>query len=334
MCVVTRLQDIANDLGVSKITVSKVLRGSPDVGEATRRKVLKRVEELDYRPNYQARALAGGHTHSIGLIVPDLVHPFFGELARGLSAVVRQSGRVLLLGSSEEDPEIEREQMGSLLRRGVDALLLASCRADPKLPQSRIPCMLVDRDLPKAAFPYVGSDHYRVGALAVNHLIAIGRRRIAHIGSEAMLTGRERLRAFREEMAAGGLRVRERFVVLRERFEEAGDRAGFEAMRQMLASPKRPPDAVFCYNDLTAVGAMAAAGEAGLHIPDDIAFVGCGNFRYAGYLRVPLTSIDQGAAKLGQTAGRLALELAAGREAPRTTLIEPTLVVRASSLPG
>ncbi len=327
-----RLQDIANDVGVSKITVSKVLRGSPDVGEATRRKILKRMEELNYRPNYQARALAGGRTHSIGLIVPDLVHPFFGEVARGLSAVVRQSGRVLLLSSSEEDPQVELEQVEALLRRGVDALLLASCQTDLKPSERETPCVLVDRNFPKSKLHYVGSDHYQVGAIAVQHLVAIGRRRIAHIGSEAVGTGRERLRAFREEMAANGLRVRDRFVVLRERFEEAGDRAGYEAMRQILAAGKRPPDAVFCYNDLTAVGAMAAAQAAGLRIPEDIAFVGCGNFRYAGYLRVPLTSVDQGAARLGEAAGRLALELAVGRDASREILIAPSLVVRASSV--
>ncbi len=336
LVVAIRLQDIADDIGVSKVTVSKVVRGSPDVGEAMRQKILKRMRELDYRPNYQARALAGGPTYSIGLIVPDLVHPFFAEVAKGLSPVVRESGRVLLLGSSEEDPEIEQQQIDALLSRGVDALLIASCRhrwkpfatGDGKRP----PCVLVDRNFPRVKLHYVGSDQYRVGVLAMEHLIAIGRKRIAHIGSEATATGRERLRAFRDKMQTSGLHVPEAFLVMRRRFEESGDHAGYEAMRQLLTH-KRPPDAVFCYNDLTAVGAMAATAAAGLRIPQDIAFVGCGNFRYANYFRVPLTSVDQAAPSIGEAAGRLALELIANFPVKtRALLLEPSLIVRASSV--
>ncbi len=331
-----RLQDIADELGVSKVTVSKVLRGRPDVGKATRERIEKRMRELDYQPNYQARALAGGQTHSIGLIVPDLVHPFFAEVAKGVSAAVRQSGRVLLMGSSEEDPAIERQQIEALLGRGVDALLLASCQSKLQLPamgSKTPPCVLLDRSFPSKRFHFVGTDNYRAGLLATEHLLALGRKRIAHIGSEASSTGRDRLRAYRDAVEAKRLRVPESFVVIRERFEESGDRAGYEAMRQMLRH-KRPPDAVFCYNDTTALGAMAATEAAGLRIPEDVAFVGCGNFRYAPYLRVPLSSIDQSAQLLGTAAGELALELvAAPPQGARTVLLAPSLVVRASSAP-
>ena len=331
-----RLQDIADDLGVSKVTVSKVLRGSPDVGEAMREKIKNRMCELDYQPNYQARALAGGKTYSIGLIVPDLVHPFFAEVAKGLGSVVRESGRVLLLGSSEEDPEIERREMRALLQRGVDVLLLASCQdaLHQALPQGRSqpPCVLVDRSFPSLRLHFVGSDDYRVGVVATEHLMAIGRRRIAHIGSQSSSTGRERLRAYRETMGEHRLGIAGGAIVIRERFEEAADRAGYEAMRQMLAA-RRPPDAVFCYNDLTAVGAMHAALAAGLRIPEDIAFVGCGNFRYADYLAVPLTSVDQTAQAVGAAAGKLALDLLAAPSVDaKRVLLEPALVVRASTV--
>ena len=331
-----RLQDIADDLGISKVTVSKVLRGSPDVGRETRERVNKRIRELDYQPNYQARALAGGKSHSIGLIVPDLVHPFFAELAKGLGSVVRESGRVLLLGSSEEDPLIERQQINALLQRGVDVLLIASCQ--PRLQpitapgKAKRPCVLVDRNFAGKGFPYVGSDHYRVGEIATQHLVETGRKRIAHIGSDAANTGRERLRAFHEVMRANRLRVAQGFVITRERIEETGDRAGFEAMRQLLAC-RQPPDAVFCYNDLTAIGAIEATLAAGLRVPQDIAFVGCGNFRYADYLRVPLTSVDQSAQACGAAAGRLALDLLANSAAKvSNVLLAPSLVVRRSSL--
>ena len=332
---VTRLQDIADDVGVSKVTVSKVLRGSPDVGEQTRRKIKQRMLELNYQPNYQARALAGGKTFSIGLVVPDLVHPFFAEIAKGLSSMVRESGRVLLLGSSEEDPQVEQQQVTAFLQRGVDAILVASCQQSmqPAPTQAKpVPCVLVDRSFPGRKHYFVGSDDYRVGTIATEHLIQIGRKHLAHIGSDAASTGRERLRAFHDVAKAAGLRIPERFVLKRERFEEAGDRAGYEAMRQMLAYKQRP-DAVFCYNDLTAIGAMAATMAAGLRIPEDIAFVGCGNFRYADFLQVPLTSVDQSAQAIGAEAGKLAMQLIA--EAPaskRRIYVEPTLVVRGSSV--
>src|ERR1700721_2326880 len=113
-----RLKDIARDLGVSVVTVSKVLRGNADIGEATRRRVLKRMKELNYQPNMMARGLASGRTHAVGLVVPDLVHPFFAEFAKSLSGVLRTSDRALILASSEEDPEVEKQEIRTLLSRG------------------------------------------------------------------------------------------------------------------------------------------------------------------------------------------------------------------------
>jgi LacI family transcriptional regulator len=332
-----RLQDIANDVGVSKVTVSKVLRGSPDVGQATRLKILERMRELNYQPNTFARALAGGLSDSVGLIVPDLVHPFFAEVAKGLGAVLRQSGKVLLLSSSEEDAEVERQQIRALLYRGVDALLIASCReqANPLGPAefAGTPCVLVDRDFQQGELHFVGSANQRVGSLATEHLLAIGRRRIAHIGSRSASTGLARRDAYLQVLQRAGITRREDYTLTRERFEEMGEQAGYQAMQQLLQLTPRP-DAVFCYNDVSAIGAMAATTAAGFSIPEDIAFIGCGNLRYAAYLRTPLTSIDQSAQEMGAIAGRIALDLA-GRAVSDQALhkveIEPTLVVRAST---
>ena len=121
-----RMKDIAKDLGVSVVTVSKVLRNHSDISPATRMRVRKRMEELNYRPNLAARALVTGRTSIIGLIVPDLVHPFFGQVARGLSRVLRKKGYSLVISSSEEDPELERQEIEQLLARRVDALIIAS----------------------------------------------------------------------------------------------------------------------------------------------------------------------------------------------------------------
>src|ERR1022692_1119389 len=125
----TRMKDIARDLGVSVITISKVLRNHPDVGDETRGRVLARVKELDYRPNLAARSLVTGRTYLVGLVVPDLLHPFFAEIAKSLSDVLRESGYYLIVSSSEEDPNLEEQEINHLLARRLDTLIIASCRS-------------------------------------------------------------------------------------------------------------------------------------------------------------------------------------------------------------
>src|SRR5581483_996780 len=122
----TRLKDIAQDLNLSVVTVSKVLRDHPDIGHRTRERVLQRMKELDYRPNLAARALVTGRTYAVGLIVPDLVHPFFGEVAKALSSVLRVNGYSLVLSASEDDPNFEQQEIDQLLARRVDVLIVAS----------------------------------------------------------------------------------------------------------------------------------------------------------------------------------------------------------------
>ena len=296
-----RLKDIAHDLGVSVVTVSKVLRGNADISEATRRRVLKRMKELNYQPNMLARGLASGRTYTVGLVVPDLVRPFFAEFAKALSGVWRTANRALILASSEEDPAIERQEIRTLLHRGVDVLLIASCQANLRnfyeLGDTRTPYVLFDRSFPHLAAHFVGSDDVAVGEMATRHLVDIGRKRIAHIGGKNTSPSFDRLRGYRNVLIKSRLPSPDSYVVARERVEESGDVAGFQAMQELLKLQPRP-DAVFCYNDLTALGAIDATLQSGLRVPE-----GCGNLRYANYLRVPLSSIDQGTAELGRLAG-------------------------------
>jgi LacI family transcriptional regulator len=333
-----RLKDIARDLGVSVVTVSKVLRGNADIGEKTRKRVLKRLKDLNYQPNMMARGLASGRTYTVGLVVPDLVHPFFAEFAKSLGGVLRTSNRALILTSSEEDPEIERQEIRTLLNRGVDVLIIASCQANLRnfyqLGDNRTPYLLFDRNFPHLAAHFVGSDDVLVGEMATQHLIDIGRRRIAHIGGRNSSPSFDRVRGYRNALAAAQLPLIENLVVSRERVEESGNMVGFQLMQELLKLEPRP-DAVFCYNDLTAVGAIDATLKAGLRVPEDIAFIGCGNLRYANYLRVPLSSIDHGTAELGRVAGQFTLELSLKPEQePRSVLVPSTLVARESTIGG
>jgi LacI family transcriptional regulator len=336
MTMAVRLKDIARELGVSTVTVSKVLRGNHDVGAETRARVLKRMRELNYQPNMLARGLASGRTYTVGLVVPDLVHPFFAEFARSLSGTLRTGNRALVLASSEDDPQVEMQEIRTLLNRGVDVLIIASCQANLRnfyeLGDTRTPYLLFDRNFPHLAANFVGSDDLRVGQLATEHLLGLGRTRIAHLGGKRTSTSFDRLRGYRLALEAAGMRYEESLVLSREKVEETGDVIGFQLMQELLTRNPRP-DAVFCYNDLTAIGAIEAILSSGLRVPEDIAVIGCGNMRYAKYLRVPLSSIDHHTAALGEFAGQMALELSAHPDQEfKTILAPPSLVARASTV--
>jgi len=334
-----RLKDIAHDLGVSLITVSKALRGKEDISEATRRRILKRTAELNYRPNMLARGLASGKTFIVGLVVPDLLHPFFAEFAKSLNGVLRPHNYGLILTSSEENPEIEQQEIRTVLARGIDALLIASCQSRLRgfygVEDQRTPFILIDRDFPQLGANFVGTDDYAAGVIATRHLLSTGKRRIAHIAGPQLSPGADRLRGYKDALRANDIAVRQSYIVSNSRVEEMGEQVGHRGMRKLLQLKPRP-DAVFCYNDLMAVGGIQAVLEAGLSVPRDVAFVGCGNVRYSDFLRVPLSSVDQSTAELGEQAGKLALDLI-GKPAssPRHVLVEPRLVIRASSVaPG
>jgi LacI family transcriptional regulator len=294
------------------------------------------MAELNYRPNMLARGLASGKTYIVALLVPDLLHPFFAEFAKSLNGVLRRHNYGLILASSEEDPEIEQQEIRTVLARGIDALLIASCQPTLKgfygIEDQKTPFILIDRDFPRLCAHFVGTDDYAAGLLATRHLLSIGKRRVAHIAGPELAPGADRMRGYKDALKEKGLAVRPQYIISNARVEEIGEDVGCQAMRKLLEQKPRP-DAVFCYNDLTAIGAIQAATEAGLSIPDDIAFVGCGNVRYSDYLRVPLSSVDQSTGVLGEEAGKLALELIGNRtRAPKHIRVEPKLIVRASSV--
>ena len=332
-----RLKDIAADLGVSMVTVSKVLRGKSDVGKETRERVLRRVEELNYRPNLMARGLASGRSFTVGLVVPDIVDSFFAEFARSLGAALRSSSYQLVLASADEDPAVEQMEIDNLIARGVDALLLASCRTNPEkiapLMGKATPCILVDRTFVGLKTHFVGTDDIQAGRLATEHLLGLRRQRIAHIGTTGLSTAVARHEGYRQALREAGLSYRKDLVLLRGLQDARNDQVGREAMDKLLASPKRP-DAVFCYSDLFAVGAIRSVLGRGLRVPEDVAVIGCGNLSLSAYLEVPLSSVDQGTAELGSRAAKLALALVEGRgrRSAKTVLVEPTIVARASTV--
>jgi LacI family transcriptional regulator len=331
-----RMKDIAKELGLSQATVSKVLRKHPDISEKTRLRVLERVKELDYRPNSLARSLVTGRSFLIGFVAPTLLHPFFAEIARAISAAVRDKGYFLIVSSSEEDPELEREEISRLLSRSLDALVIASAATDleqfNRMDKMAQPYVLVDRDLTGIAANFVGVNEEKGGRLATEHLIEMGCQRVAHIRGQDNSTGNGRFEGYRQVLHDRGFQYREDYVVQRTFVDTETTRQGIEAMRLLLQRDPKP-DGVFCFNDPLAIGAMIAILDAGLRIPEDIALIGCGNLPNDACLRVPLSSIDQHSQMIGQRAAELVLSLLESKQKPRarTIILEPTLVVRSSS---
>jgi LacI family transcriptional regulator len=330
------MKDIAADLGVSLMTVSKGLRNEPDIGEATRRRVLKRAKELGYLPNVNARSLATGKSCLVGLVVPDLLHPFFADVAHGLSMALRQEGYFLIVTSSEEDPELEEREIEHLLARRLDALVIASVRSNTKTYQriiaQGIPYILIDRRFPRDSGYFVGCDDTHVGFLATEHLIHMGCKRIAHIRGPKNSTGNGRFRGYKKALVQYGMDFHEEHVVDGKMPDVDGQQSGAAAAAKLLKL-KRKPDGIFCFNDPLALGALRMLLERNVRVPQEVALIGCGNIHYDDAFRVPLSSIDQQSHQIGRWAALLALDLinCKGKNLTRQVLVEPTVVTRESS---
>jgi LacI family transcriptional regulator len=333
-----RMKDIAEALKVSIVTVSKVLNNDTSISEATRKRVLAYVQESGYRTNLAAKGLVTGQTKMIGFIVPDLLHGFFSEVAAGMSDVLCRHGYGLIIASSRGDAELERQEIQQMLARSVDALVLATCETEAgaflSVAKEALLILLDRRVANDEGLNFVGTDDRVAGQIATEHLIGMGRSRIAYIGGPDFSPAMERERAYRAALAHAKIAMPSSYVVKNRKSEESNQATGAQSMKRLLKLKPRP-DAVFCYNDPTAVGAMLAVLDAGLRIPEDIAIVGCGNSLYDAFLRVPLTSIDQFALLLGQEAASLALSAIQARRKnrPKTqhVIIKPTLVVRGST---
>jgi LacI family transcriptional regulator len=330
------MKDIARDLGVSVVTVSKAIRSHSDISEETRQRVLKRVQELNYYPNLAARALVTGKTYAVGLIVPDLVHPFFAEVAQGLSNALRRRNYSLLISSSEEDPRLEGQEIERLLSRGVDAIIIASTQSTVesfrRVEESKTPYVLIDRCFLGLPANFVGVDDVAVGRLATQHLISIGCTRIAHIRGPATSTALGRLEGYNQALAANNLGPFSGYVVPARSGDVGTYGSGAESMSKLIELDARP-DGVFCYNDPIAIGAIDTILGAGLRVPEDIAVIGCGNLHYDKSLRVPLSSVDQQSVAIGERAAKLALSSIGARTPPRpkSIILEARVVARAST---
>jgi len=328
------MKDIADDLGVSLMTVSKALRNHSDISEKTRDRVLKRMRELNYQPDWIARSMVTRRTYLVGLVLPDLMHSFFAEVAKGVARKLQPLGYHVVISDTGEDGEVERRQVDVLVNRKVDGLIIASAQRKGQmelfqmLDANKTPYVLIDRMISGTDANYVGVKDDDLGTLATEHLIAQGCQRVAHIRGPAVATGTGRLRGYRRALARHGITPAPEYITS----GQYGDNTGYDAMCQLLKTNPLP-DGVFCYNDPVAAGAIKAILEANLRVPQDIAVIGAGNVHYSDLLRVPLSTVDQSSTTLGEMAADLMVSCMDARKpaTARHIFIPPRLVIRESS---
>jgi len=323
----TTMKRIAGELGVSITTVSKVLNNRSDIGHATRARVLAKVAELGYQPNAVARSLTLRRTHTLGIVIPDLMHSFFVEIVAGIEAHANASGYGLLLCSSNEDPAKERQELDMLRQRQVDGIVLGSANASgntdllQQLTSLGIGIVMIDRDdHPDVRCDRVVTNDEEVGRLATAHLIDQGRRAIAHIAGPSIVHAKRRADGYRAALKRRDIKVRPEWIV-RGGFKEAD---GYKAMKKLLGTRPRI-DAVFAANDPAAIGAMKAIWDAGLRVPEDVAIVGAGDITFGDLLRVPLTTVSWSRDDQGRAAAELLLDRLVGEPdaRPKRVVIPP-----------
>ena len=327
------LADIARELGISKMTVSRAINNDPLVNSKTRERVLDVSRRLNYQPNHFARALVTNRSFLIGVIVPDLMHSYFAEILHGIGEFARSFNYQIVIGNSEEQITREISEV-EVLRFRTDGLIIA-----PTLPVSKVDVyrsmidegtkiVLIDRTLEGLGCPMVTTDNTEVGVLATEYLIKLGHKRIGHLKGTTTSTSKERLDGYKQALSRNGIAFNKLLV------KDCGlmESEGYMAMKAWINEGDLPT-AIFAVNDPTAIGAMQAMDEAGIQPGEDIAMIGSGNIHYGDMLRVPLTTVSWSRGEMGQSAMRLLVQMIEGNNrdaANQKVILSPSIVVRKS----
>ncbi len=328
------IDDIARKLGVSKSTVSRGLAGSSRISAETRRRILSTAKSLHYEPNYLARGLSKRKTLAVGVILEDIMNPFFTEVAKGIQTVLAARGYTMLLTSSGYVPKTELELARTMLRYKVDGVLITPMAADSeavRLLRSRhVPFFMMNEKTDDGDVNWIDSDNLAGGALAAEHLLGLGHRRFLVLRNDALHGTADRFEGLRAALAGRGLPMADQVVLdgAVSRQDGAELVAGF-----LRRGGSRPlPTAVVACNDMVAIGAMESLLQRGIRVPEDVSVIGYDDIYMDTFLRVPLTTVHQAKFRMGQIAASGLLAALDGTEAPggRQFLIKPRLVIRQS----
>jgi LacI family repressor for deo operon, udp, cdd, tsx, nupC, and nupG len=322
------MQDIATAAGVSLSTVSRALAGSPRVAPGTRTRIRRLANELGYVPSAIAHALATSRSYSLGMVVMDITDPFISELVRAVDRVALDHGYSLILTHCGADPERELAAIHRLRQQRVDAIVIC----DPSVAESSVPLLelagvpviLVNRP----SFRHAAcTDNVQGARQAAEHLLDLGHTRIGYVAWQRHEEqNRDRQAGLEQALAGRGLGLDPALVVDGDGWPEGGCRSA-----QHLMALTQPPTALFCFNDLSAIGVMEAAQAAGWRVPHDLSVVGFDDIRLARYAHPPLTTVAQPCNALAHRTVHLALDLIAGDEPPPGAPLPARLVVRSST---
>ncbi len=329
------LSDVANRAGVSVKTVSNVVSGYVHVSPATRKRVQRALDSLGYQPNLSARSLRGGRSGVIGLAVPGL-NPYFAELAALVERAVTDAGYTLLVDSTAALHEQEIRVVRGIRAHLIDGLIFSPSALDgTAIAKSRnaTPLVLLGERVSHGSIDNVAIDNVTAANQAVSHLVELGRRRIAAVGTLRSVSGevaRMRLAGYNAALNEAGIPRRRDLVVPVQRFERA---EGLSATRRLLATGAHP-DAIFAFNDVLAFGVVRALYEAGMHVPDDVAVVGFDDVEEGQFSLPTLTTISPDKQQIARSAvANLIERMNGGAEAPPRDVVVPhSLVQRESTL--
>jgi LacI family transcriptional regulator len=332
-----RLKDIAEDLNLSKMTISKVLRGQTDISDETKARVLKRVKELKYIPNISASSLRTGQTKTIGLVLPSIGSSYLSEIVSGVNEVVNAENYGLIVASSQEDADFEQRQIEIFLSLQVDALLVVSLQEtsaffDQMQSSRKMPIIFVEQRPPGTVESFVGLHDVEVGRIACEHLIQCGCKRVAYLRGPRTAAGDMRAKGYRQALIERELGLQPDLIIESMHSEKSEYERGYQATTRLLERRGRP-DGVMAYTDMMAIGAMDAAASTGIRIPEEIRLVGCGDDQLLCAMKIPLTSINIGGREQGAKAAQLALRAIGNisRKGTHKILVKPRLVKRRSS---
>jgi DNA-binding LacI/PurR family transcriptional regulator len=333
------IKDIAKAAGVSHSTVSRALSDSPLVSDETKARVQHLAQEMGYSPNTLARSLVTRQTYSVGLVVTTIADPFIAEVVQGIEATAHDHGYTVVLCNSGAEPEREIAAVEMLRSKRVDGVIVTSSRVGAlyleHLERIGVPIVLINNHNEQSGrYTFtVTVDNRHGGCLATDHLIQLGHRRIAYVTAPAdHSSDLDRMTGYRQALVDSGIEPDPDLVVPGNGRADGGERA-----LETLTALDVLPGAVFCYNDMTAIGLINAARGAGLVVPSDLAVVGFDDIPFATYCCPPLTTIAQPKVEMGQLAMKMTLSLMAIEEGENgeelsNIVVQGKLIVRASTV--
>ncbi|PHV11685.1 LacI family DNA-binding transcriptional regulator [Chitinimonas sp. BJB300] len=328
------MKDVAHLAGVSITTVSHLLNNTRPVGDEARARIEQAIRELSYVPSAVARSLKHNVTHTVGMMLPNSSNPYFSELMRVIEARCFDAGYNVILCNSDDNPAKQSTYLRVLTERRVDGLIVVTSGEDvglhALLSELSLPVILVDREINRVQYDLVEVDHVQGGYLATQHLLSLGHQNIACIGGPVALSSSDqRIAGWRRAMVEWGINPTD--VDL-----QRGDftsRGGYQAMHALLKQAQCP-SAVFACNDLMAIGAMCAAYELGIRVPDQLSIVGFDGISLASFSSPPLTTVIQPKEIIGAMAVDMLIEGIRGRRAePLCVVLQPELCIRSSTAP-